>query len=67
MLEDQSGTTVLTGRIITRIHRYADGPWKATALLGILAAVAQLLSLWRNSDTNSMRKVVHDKEKTTGT
>lgn len=46
-LEDAAGATVITGRIITRIHRYADGPWWVTTLFGILASVAQLVTLWR--------------------
>jgi hypothetical protein len=52
-LEDDAGMPVITGRIITRIHRYADGPWWATAVLGILASVAQLVTLWRNPEVAS--------------
>jgi len=56
-LEDAAGASLITGRIITRIHRYADGPWWATAILGILASVAQLVTLWRNPDAEFSRKM----------
>jgi len=57
-LEDASAAPVITGRIITRIHRYADGPWWATAVLGIFASVAQLVTLfWRNPDAESLHKM----------
>ncbi|WP_289020386.1 hypothetical protein [Desulfobacter postgatei] len=59
-LEDATGVPVITGRIITRIYRYADGPWWATTVLGILASVAQLVSLWRIPDMKSTRKMDHD-------
>jgi hypothetical protein len=56
-LEDAAETPVITGRIFTRIHRYADGPWWATTVLGIIASVAQLVTLWRNPDAVSQHKM----------
>jgi hypothetical protein len=49
-LDDAAGTPVMTGRIDAKLHRYAEGPWWATAVLGIVASVAQLITLWRVSE-----------------